>query len=263
MMMKRIRHWALVPTLLAFAVSVAAAHASTIALENLQASDGIECRLAEGAYLGLLAPEKGLLLLATRPFPGGEPVGSIEGDRLRFELAGIETSELALSTRHGEPSPVWGMVDRSLDVGRHTGCVSFDQRDFSSEDDLKTYLHWILRDIFFRLGSGVDTEPLALQIGNRTVTVEVTPSGHRSVLVRAREGGLTGLRLDDTEGVYYFQPLILDPDTGKLTVKILRKEGQFFAGSAAEEIAFVVVTSEEPGRTATDPVFEIRCAAIE
>jgi len=261
--MSRIRHWALASTLLAFAVAVAAAEASSIALENLNAGDGFQCREAEGTYLGLLAPEVGLVLLATRPFPGGKQIGSIEGDRLRFELEGIETLELALSASHPEPSPVWGMVDRSLEIGLHTGCVSFDQRDFTSEDDLKTYLHWILRDVFFRLGSGIDTEPLALHIGNRTVTLEVTPSSHRPVLVRTREGGLTGLRLDDAEGAYYFQPLILDPDTGELAVKVLRKEGQFFTGSAADEFAFVVVTSEEAGHLATVPPIEIRCAAIE
>lgn len=253
----------LASALIVSAAGAPAAQATSMALDNVQAADGIECRQAEGAYVGLLAPGKGLVLLATQPFPGGSQVGTIDGDRLRFELEGIDTGELALSSGHSGSAAVWGMVDRSLEIGPHTGCISFGRREFTTVDDLKTYLHWMLRDVFFRLGSGTEREPLALQIGDRTVTLEVTPSGHRPVEVRAREGGVTGLQPTGSASVYYFQPLILDADTGRLAVKILRKEGQFFGGEAAEELAVVVVNRDPSAPTRTDPSFEIRCVAIE
>ena len=67
----------------------------------------------------------------------------------------------------------------------------------------------------------------------------------------------------DAESVYYSQPLIIDAATGRLAVKILRKEGQIFGGEAAEELAVVVVGRERSAPTPADPPFEIRCVAIE
>lgn len=249
--------------LVATAVPVFAAPSETIALSDAHGDQGIHCPQAEGVFVALLVPRQGTALLATKPFPGGREVGSVEGDRLRFTLAGTDTQELRTIDSPAGGLPIWGLVDRSLGVGRRSGCFSFGDRDFTAVDDLKTYLHWVLRDVFFRLRTESDPEPLALRLADRTVTLEVAAVGHQPVRLRAREAGLVGLRLPGAEGVYYFQPLVLDEAAGRLAVKVLHKTGPFFGEGAAQEIAFVIAGREAPGVTPTDPVLELRTAGIE
>lgn len=237
--------------------------AETFSLAGATGPAGVQCARAEGVYVALLLPTKGSLLLATRPFPGGQRVGTIEGKRLRVSVDGLGDYELSTADSHAEPVPLWGMVDRSLDVGQRQGCFSFGDRDFSSVDDLKTYLHWVLRDLFFRLRSADNTEPLALRFADRHIGLEVTAPGRRPVTLRTREAGTIGLRLPDSDSVCYFQPIILDETGGKLAVKVLLKDEPFFGEGVTQEVAFVTVGPEAPGVTPTDPVLEIRTASIE
>lgn len=237
--------------------------AETFSLAETTGPAGVRCPRAEGTYVTFLLPNKGSLLLATRPFPGGQPVGTLEGQRLGVAVDGLGDYDLATTDSHPESVPVWGMVDRSLEVGPRTGCFSFNNRDFSSVDDLKTYLHWVLRDLFFRLRSADNNEPLALQLADRTVTLEVSAPGHRAVTLETREAGTIGLRLPESASVYYFQPFILDESGGTLAVKVLVKDQPFFGEGAAREVAFVTVSRETPGATPTDPVLEIRTRSID
>ena len=134
---------------------------------------------------------------------------------------------------------------------------------FSSEDDLKTYLHWIVRDVFFRLRAVDESAPLGLRLGDRTVTLEISAPGRLPVRLSTREAGTAGVRLPDSDTIYYFQPLILDEATKRVAVKVLVKDGPFFGEGTAQEIAFVVAEFGSPRITASDPILEIRCVGIQ
>jgi hypothetical protein len=237
--------------------------AATIALRDARVEGGLTCPRAEGVFVALLIPSTGSVLLATKPFPGAERVGGIEDNRLHFTLPGLGVSDL---DAHGSQSgllPIWGMVDRTLEPGNRSGCFSFGERDFTSVDDLKTYLHWVLRDLFFRLRSENDPEPLALRLADRTVVLEVSSPGLLPALLRVREAGTVGLRLPGSETTHYFQPVILDEDSGQVAVKVLAKQGTFFGEGAAREVAFVISERDVPGVASTEPPLEIRSVAIE
>lgn len=251
-------------SLVLLALPVIGSPLESIAVTNVQSGEGDwQCPGAEGIFIAFLVPGNGTVLVATKPFPGGQRAGSVEGSRLRFELAGLATQELRTESTHSGSLPIWGMVDRSLKVGQRSGCFSFGARDFSSEDDLKTYLHWILRDVFFRLRTEDNADPLALRLANRTITLEVSAPGHSPARLSVTEAGTVGLRLPEAENVYYFQPLILDEDAGRVAVKVLLKKGSFFGEGTAREIAFVIAGREAPGVTPGEPVLEIRTMAID
>ena len=240
-----------------------AALAATLTLTQVQTAAGLNCPDAEGVYVALLVPQTGVALLATRPFPGGRRVGLLEGADLSFDLPGLPSQEMRVVQSSSGSTPIWGLMDRTLEIGSRSGCFSFGDRTFSSEDDLKTYLHWVLRDVFFRLRGPQEVEPLALRLADRTVTLEIAAAGHRPIELSTPEGGIAGVRLPDSDGVYYFQPLVLDQASGRVAVKVLVKEGPFFGEGAAREIAFVVAGFDTPGVTSSDPVLEIRCLGIE
>jgi len=237
--------------------------AETIALAGVSGPAGVSCPRAEGAFVAFLVPAKGSLLLATKPFPGGERVGTIEGQRLRVSIDDLGDYEFQTTSSHTEALSVWGMVDRSLEVGQRRGCFSFGGRNFTSVDDLKTYLHWVLRDLFFRLRSADNTAALALQFADRSVSLEISAPGHRPVTLQTREAGTIGLRLPDSTSVYYFQPFILDETQGGLAVKVLVKEEPFFGEGVVREVAFVTAGREVPGVTPTDPELQIRTVGID
>jgi hypothetical protein len=223
------------------------APAATIALRDARLEGGVTCPRAEGIFVALLLPSTGSVLLATKPFPGAERVGEIEDRQIHFTLPGLGTRGLAV---HGSP-------------GGRSGCFSFGDRDFTSVDDLKTYLHWVLRDLFFRLRSENDAEPLALRIADRTVALQVSSPGLLPAVLRVREAGMVGLRLPGSVSTHYFQPVILDEDTERVAVKVLAKEGAFFGEGTAREVAFVISERDVPGVTSTEPPLEIRPVAIE
>lgn len=248
---------------LSLAPVAGAAPAETISLSGAGGWGGVKCSHAEGSYVAFLVPGRGTVLLATRPFPGAEPVGTAQGDRLRFSLPELGAVELALTSSHPGPVSIWGLLDRSLEIGHRTGCVSFGDREFTWVSDLKTYLHWVLREVVFRLQPPGGGEPLSLRFADRTVALEVSASGHRPAVLRVREGGTVGLRLPHSDVLFFFLPVILDEDGNRLAVKVLEKGGPFFGSGAAREIAFVEVATDSPGVTATDPRFEIRLLGIE
>lgn len=249
---------------LGFSIGVPlSAAAPSLSLADARAAPDLTCPEADGVYLILLVPETGLAILATRSFPGSQQIGTIDGDHIRFDLPGVSARELPLARTYSATSPVWGMLDRTLDIGSESGCFSFGDRSFSSVDDLKTYLHWVVQDILFRLKARGEAGPFALTLGDRSITLDVTPHGHQAIRVSAYEAGLAGVRLPDSDIIYYFQPIILNAAAERLAVKVLAKDGPFFGEGTAEEIDFLLVGPEAVGRTSTDPPLEIRCAAIE
>ncbi len=263
MTMRRIWPHLAVFGLLTAASATAGAAAENLVLAAARGAAGVACPQAEGVYLVLLVPQDGSILLATRPFPGGRQVGSVEGDRLRFSLPGHDSQELETASSHPVAVPIWGAADRSLPVGGRSGCLSFGDRAFTSVDDLWTYIHWLLRDVFFRLRAPEVADPLALRLADRTITLEISATGHQPIRLRAQEAGIAGLRLPDSPTVHYFQPLVLDADAGRLAVKVLVKEGAFFGEGTAREVAFVVAGREAPGVAPGEPALEIRCAGID
>jgi len=251
-----------------YGMSAAAAQATgsssaTLTLADTHTAAGVNCPQAQGVYVALLVPGKGLALLATKQFPGSQQVGTVDRNRLRFGFPDLSSQELEVTSSQSGSLPIWGMMDHSLEIGDRSGCFSFGERSFSSEDDLKTYIHWMLRDVFFRLRDADESAPLGLRLADRTVTLEISAPGHLPVRLSTREAGTAGVRLPDSDTIYYFQPLILDEATKRVAVKVLVKDGPFFGEGTAQEIAFVVAEFGSPRMTLSDPILEIRCVEIQ
>lgn len=149
------------------------------------------------------------------------------------------------------PAPVWGTLDRSLEIGDRRGCVGFGDRRFTSRDDLLTYVHWLLRDVFFQLPPDVRETTSSLSLLGRRVSLEVAPPGQRPMLLEGRESSTLGFRLAGSERLHLLQAFVLDRPAGRLWVRLSTKDGRYFAPGTPGPWTGVEVLPGTPSVAAT------------
>lgn len=237
------------------------------ALVVTDATTAIGCAEVHGTHVAFLAPQRGIVLLATQPFPGGREVGTLREDHLAAEIPGFGSLDLATgngAARTGSSgTPIWGMLDRSLDIGDQTGCFGFGPRRFSDIDDLKTYLHWFVREVLERLPQ-IEGEPApSVWLAGRRMTLQIESANHRPLQIRGTEGSTLGFQPDDVPHRFYLQPFVLGRAAKQAAVRVSIKEGDFFGPGSIKEIAFVVLGPDEATPLGTNPPIGLRLTAIE
>jgi len=230
---------------------------------SLAGRDPLGCSAVSGDFVGFLVPGSGIVLLATREFPGGSPVGAVSDGRLDIALPGLGALNLASDTTPG--TVVWGMLDRSLEIGDQRGCFAFGSFGWSSVDDLKTYLHWVVREVLANIpfDEALGEEPPLVKLAERQVTLEILTPDHRLLRLRGVEGTTFGYRPRETETTFFFQPFILGPTNERAAVRVSAKQGAFFGPGITEEIAFVLINSQEATSLSTLPPLALRLVSIE
>ena len=246
--------------LTAVLLSEAPLGAAELVLDDSLGSLG--CAEVRGAHVGLVVPQRGIVLLGTRPFPGGSEVGAVEGGRLVVEIPGFGSLELASAESAGR-APVWGLFDRSLTVGESDGCFGFGERRFSDVDDLKTYLHWWVREVLDRVPRTAGEPAPAVWLAGRPVTFEVVAEGWRPLELEIVEGSTSGFAPMEGGPTYYFQPFVLGRAGRLAAVRVWKKEGAYFGLGAAGDVAFVVIGPDEPVRVPTTPPMALRLTGIQ
>lgn len=251
------------PSFLSVAVALlASASLSAEPLELIGPASTLGCEVVRGETVAFLAPDRGIVLLGTRSFPGSASVGTIDGDRLSGSLPGYGELELQLAAGPAG-AEVFGLLDRTLPLEGRRGCFGFGPRRFSDIDDLKTYLHWWVRHVLapLALASG-ETAP-AVWLDGRMVTLEVVVAGHRPVSLRLREGSTVGFRPTGEASTFYFQPFVVGRAGRDAAVRISVKQGDYFGPGVTHDVAFVAVGPERPMPVPSDPPLEVRLEALE
>jgi hypothetical protein len=220
------------------------------------------CAEVRGAHVGLVVPDKGIVLLATQSFPGGTRAGTLEGDRLVADIESFGHLELASAgSRAG--TAIWGMLDRSLDVGASDGCFGFGARRFSDIDDLKTYLHWWVRQVLDRVPEPDGDLAPAVWLAGRPVSFEIQAAGHRPLEMRITEGSTSAFQPRDSERRYYFQPFVVGRAGSRALVRVSTKQSGYYTPTEVSEIAFVAIGPDEAVPIPTDPPITLRLTGIE
>jgi hypothetical protein len=247
-MKRRVKRWLAGASALWLSVSLGA---STVgARPNLQVSAPAHgCPMIEGAFVVLLDPARGMLLLSAAEFPGGHAVGQASGDALRVELPRTGAWELARAGSADAPVGLWGAAYRSP-IGEAGGCVAFDRDQYSSEGDLVTYAQWLVNDVYLRLPKAEREAFPALRIAGRTVRLRLQLAGYGPVLLQTTEGATLAVRVPGGPQTLLLRPFILDETTGRVAIEVSITDQPYWQRADKRSLGFVVVSGSQPGALA-------------
>jgi len=172
------------------------------------------CPSVEGAFVALLNPGRGMLLLSAAPFPGGRVIGDARGGAIDVTLPGTGTWKLDSAGSSRGQVPLWGAIYPFLAMSGH-GCVGFDRRHWSSEGDLVTYLRWLVEGIYLELPAEERLRRPDFRLSDRLVSLRVERSGYGAIRLNGKEGSTLACRHADSGRVYLFMPFILDEPNGR------------------------------------------------
>ena len=242
------------------ALLAAAASAQTLEVSN--SPDDFGCPVVRGHFVAFSMPGYGMILLASQPFPGGAPVGSVVNGRLQTSLPGY--GEVTASVEGvTSDSPIWGMLDRTLDLGPKRACLGLEARRFSDVDDLKTYFRWFFHEILGRIEARPDEPAPAIWLEDREVTLEVLTPDHRALRIRGEEGATLGFQPRGSERKFFFQPFVLGEGSDGVVVSVWTKEGDFFGPGTAEDLSFVRLSPQTAETIPTEPPLALRLIGVE
>jgi hypothetical protein len=207
------------------------------------------CPSVEGAFVALLNPERGLLLLSAAPFPGGRVIGDARGGEIDVTLPGTGTWKLDRAGSSRGQVPLWGAIYPFLATSGR-GCVGFDKQHWSSEGDLVTYVRWLVEEIYLELPAEERLRRPDFRLSDRQVSLRVERSGYGAIRLNGKEGSTLACRYADSGRVYLFMPFVLDEPNGRVAVKVASTDGSYFDTTAKQTIGWVVSSPEEPGALA-------------
>ena len=107
------------------------------------------CPSVAGAFVAMLDPARGMLLLSAAPFPGGHVAGDARGSAMTVAVPGANWQLDRIGSNQGQV-PLWGARYPFL-AASGRGCVGFDKQFWSSEGDLVTYMRWLVEEIYLEL----------------------------------------------------------------------------------------------------------------
>ena len=213
------------------------------------------CPPIAGSFVALLDPGRGMLLLSGAPFPGGQRVGEVDGRPLHARVDGRSWSVAAVGMDGGS-GDVWGNV-LPFRGRRVPGCVAFNRDRFSSEDDLASYVMWLVDHVYAELPEEVRVQYPAFRLANREVRLQVAPEGRVPLTLAGREGSSLAFRVPGDSRTYVLLPFIVGEAASRVVVRVSSTEGEYFSAADKVAVGTVVVTGEEPAMLG-DPPFEIR-----
>jgi hypothetical protein len=207
------------------------------------------CPSVEGAFVVLLDPARGMLLLSGAEFPGGHRAGSASGRPIGVPLSGggqwwLERAGSAV----GEVA-LWAARYPFLgDSG--VGCVAFDRDRWSSEGDLVTYARWLVEEVYLQLPAAERSRRPDLRLSGRELTIRVSRQGFGDLELTGKEGSTLACRYDDSGRLYLFMPFVLDESERRVAVMVMSTDGSYFDQESKTTIGWAVATPETPGALA-------------
>jgi hypothetical protein len=217
------------------------------------------CPSVAGAFITLLDPARGMLLLSAAPFPGGHVAGDGRGSAMTISVPGVDWQIDRVGSSDGQV-PLWAARYPFL-AASGRGCVGFDKRFWSSEGDLVTYMRWLVEEVYLEMPAEERQRRPDFRLSERQVSLRVDRAGYGPFHLAGKEGSTLACRYQDGARIYLFMPFILDAATGRVAVKIAFTDGEYFDTSQKAPLGWVIASSEEPG-TLTDPPLTISVEGI-
>ncbi|TFG38007.1 MAG: hypothetical protein E4H44_04490 [Candidatus Aminicenantes bacterium] len=220
--------------------------------EIVVADTAAHCPSVAGAFVVLLDPARGMLLLSGAPFPGGNVIGDARGGELAVNLPGSAWKLDSAGSPEGQ-TPLWGARYPFL-AASGFGCVAFDRERWSSEGDLVTYARWAVEEIYFQLPAEERQRRPDFRISDREVSFRVERGGYGPFEMTGKEGSTLAGRYQDSQQTFLFMPFILDEGAGRVAVRVSTTEGTYFDTTAKTVLGWAVAAPGEPGTLADSSI---------
>jgi hypothetical protein len=210
------------------------------------------CPSVAGAFVTLLDPARGMLLLSAAPFPGGHVAGDARGSAMTVSVPGAKWPLDRVGSGHGQV-PIWAARYPFL-AASGRGCVGFDRQFWSSEGDLVTYARWLVEEVYLELPTEERQRRPDFRIADRQVSLRVERPGYGDFQLAGKEGATLACRYQDGARIYLLMPFVLDEATARVAVKVAYTDGEYFDTSQKVPLGWVIASSEEPGTLPEPPL---------
>ncbi len=217
------------------------------------------CPSVAGAFVTLLDPGRGMLLLSAAPFPGGHVAGDARGSTMTVTVPGAEWRLDLVSSSQGQV-PLWGARYPFLGA-RGFGCVGFDKQFWSAEGDLVTYMRWLVEEVYLDLPAEERQHRPNFRLADRHVSLRVDRPGYGPFRLSGKEGATLACRYQDAARIYLLMPFVLDEGTGRVAVKIAYTDGEYFDTSQKATVGWVIASPETPGQL-TEPALTVSVEGV-
>jgi len=210
------------------------------------------CPSVAGAFVTLLDPARGMLLLSAAPFPGGHVAGDGRGSAMTISVPGAEWTVDRIGSSEGQV-PLWAARYPFL-AASGQGCVGFDKQFWSSEGDLVTYARWLVEEVYLELPPEERQRRPDFRLADREVSLRVDRAGYGPFRLSGKEGSTLACRYQDGARIYLLMPFILDEATARVAVKVAYTDGEYFDTSQKAPLGWVIASAEEPGTLSEPPL---------
>jgi len=220
--------------------------------EIVVADEVAGCPSIAGAFVVVLDPSRGMLLLSAAPFPGGHVAGDARGSAMTVSIPGTDWHVDRVGSSQGQV-PLWGARYPFL-AASGRGCVAFDKQFWSSEGDLVTYARWLVEEVYLQLPVEERQRRPDFHLGERLVSLRVERPGYGPFRLSGKEGSTLAFRYRDGARIYLAMPFVLDAAAGRVAVKIAYTDGEYFDTSRKQPLGWVIASPETPGTLADPPL---------
>ena len=220
--------------------------------EIVVADSASGCPSVAGAFVTLLDPARGMLLLSAAPFPGGHVAGDGRGSAMTISVPGGDWQIDRVGSSQGQV-PLWAARYPFL-AASGRGCVGFDKQFWSSEGDLVTYMRWLVEEVYLELPADERQRRPDFRLSEREVSLRVDRAGYGPFHLVGKEGSTLACRYQDGARIYLLMPFILDAATGRVAIKIAYTDGEYFDTSQKAPLGWVIASSAEPGALSDPPL---------
>ena len=210
------------------------------------------CPSVAGAFVTLLDPARGMLLLSAAPFPGGHVAGDARGSAMTVSVPGTNWPVEGIGSGQGQV-PLWAARYPFL-AASGRGCVGFDKQFWSSEGDLVTYARWLVEEVFLELPEEERQRRPDFRLADRQVSLRVERPGYGPFRLTGKEGATLACRYQDGARIYLLMPFVLNEATGRVAVKVAYTDGEYFDTSQKAPLGWVIASSGEPGTLSEPPL---------
>ena len=176
------------------------------------------CPSVAGAFVTLLDPARGMLLLSAAPFPGGHVAGDARGSAMTVSVPGTNWPVEGIGSGQGQV-PLWAARYPFL-AASGRGCVGFDKQFWSSEGDLVTYARWLVEEVFLELPEEERQRRPDFRLADRQVSLRVERPGYGPFRLTGKEGATLACRYQDGARIYLLMPFVLDEATGRVAARM-------------------------------------------
>ena len=174
------------------------------------------CSRARGAFIVSLRPDQDVILLSRRSFPGGKPIGEVRKGEASISLNGASYL-FGVSEDVPDGETIWGARGGRFDMIDRGGCINVDKTHFTTVDDLWTYVHWLVEEVYLPIPPELRGDEV-FGLGKRSIDVVLSSDSIPDMRIRGREFRTYVIRDGGVE--HRIVPFVVDPEKGIVAARL-------------------------------------------